>query len=325
MTLTAPLDLLVADRIDDRGSIMRLDLVAPDGAELPVWTAGAHVEVEIPADGAAAPFLRAYSLCGDPADRRRWRLGVLLDPASRGGSARFHAVARPGGRLRVAAPRNLFPLASAEAGSVLIGGGIGITPMLAMARALDAEGRPFTLRYCTRSAERTAFLDELAAAPFADRVHLHHDDGGAEGPFVPARDLPPASEGQHLYVCGPTGFMDWIIAAARTAGHPEERIHREYFGAEVDTSGAAFDVVANRSGVTVTVDPGESIAAALEKAGVRVALSCEEGVCGTCLCDVLEGEPDHRDRFLTDEEKAAGDQMLICCSRARSGRLVLDV
>ncbi len=325
MTTSPTLDLLIADRIDDRGSIMRVDLVAADGADLPVWTAGAHVEVEIPSGDGSAPFLRAYSLCGDPAERKHWHLGILLDPASRGGSAKFHEIARPGNHLRVASPRNLFALDAAAPGSVLIGGGIGITPMLAMAHALQAEGRPFVLHYCTRSADRTAFLDALPGFPFADRVHLHHDDGAGEGPLVPARDLPPASEGQHLYVCGPTGFMDWIIGAALAAGYPDARIHREYFGAEVDTSGASFEVVAKRSGVTVTVDDGESIAQALEKAGVRIAVSCEEGVCGTCLCDVLEGVPDHRDHFLTDDEKAAGDQMLICCSRAKSPKLVLDV
>lgn len=322
--MTDVLDLLVADRIDDRGDILRLDLVDPTGADLPAFTAGAHVELEV-TDAAGAVFHRQYSLWGDPADRRHWRLGILLDPASRGGSKAIHAVVHPGARLKVSLPRNHFPLAEDAAPSVLLGGGIGITPMLAMAQALHAAGRPFVLHYCTRSAERTAFLDLLATLPFADRIHLHHDDGGAEGPLDPARDLPKAADGAHLYVCGPTGFMDWILGAAAAAGWSDDRLHREYFSAEVDASGAAFEVEARRSGVTVEVKEGESIAAALAAAGVVVPLSCEEGVCGTCLCDVLEGTPDHRDHFLTDDEKEAGDQILVCCSRAKSAKLVLDI
>lgn len=324
MTASDTLDLLVADRLDDRGDIVRLDLVAPDGGDLPAFEAGAHVELEV-ADAAGTVFHRSYSLWGDPADHRRWRLGVLLDPASRGGSKAVHAVARPGATLKASAPRNHFPLAVDAAPSVLIGGGIGITPMLAMAQALHAAGRPFELHYCTRSAERTAFLDLLPTFPFADRIHLHHDDGGAEGPFVPATGLPAASAGAHLYVCGPTGFMDWILGAAAAAGWDEAHLHREYFSAEVDVSGAAFEVEARRSGVTVRVEEGVSIAAALAEAGVTVPLSCEEGVCGTCLCDVLEGTPDHRDHFLTDDEKAGGELILVCCSRAKSAKLVLDV
>lgn len=324
MTTPSFLDLRIADRVDDRGSIMRIDLVRDDGGDLPAFTAGAHVEVEIPVEGASTPIRRHYSLWGDPSDGSRWRLGILDDPASRGGSRALHTVARPGNRLKVGLPANHFPLADTGP-ALLVGGGIGITPMLAMAHALHAAGRDFELRYCTRSADRTAFLDLLPGLPFAHRVTLHHDDGAASGPLVPARDLPPAEAGVHLYVCGPTGFMDWIIAAARDAGWPEDRIHREYFGAVVDTSGRDFEVTAKRSGVTVTVAEGQSIAAALTEAGVIVTLSCEEGVCGTCLCDVLEGDPDHRDQFLTDAEKAAGDQMLICCSRARSPRLVLDL
>lgn len=319
------LDLVIDRRIDDRGAIMLLDLVAADGGDLPPFDAGAHVEVEIPATVAGRPCVRPYSLCGDPGDRSRYRLGILRDPNSRGGSSALHDLARVGGTLRVAAPRNLFPLAPSAARSVLVGGGIGVTPLLAMAHALAASGRVFDLHYCTRSRARTAFLDDLDGLPFRDRITLHHDDAPQPERFDPARDLPPPAEGVHLYVCGPSGFMDWVIGAARAAGYGDAQIHREYFDAEVDASGGAFEVVAARSGVTVTVEAGGTIVAALAKAGIGVTMSCEKGVCGTCVVDVIEGAPDHRDAFLTDEEKAEGDQILVCCSRAKTPRLVLDI
>ena len=320
-----PLDLVIARRIDDRGAIMLLDLVAADGRDLPPFEAGAHVEVEIPAAGAAKPMLRQYSLCGDPAERNRYRLGVLLDPQSRGGSAALHSQAAVGQPLRVAEPRNLFPLDSAAELSILVGGGIGVTPILAMAHALHGQGKAFVLHYCTRSPNRTAFLDELDSLPFRDRIILHHDDAPEGERFLPARDLAPVRPGTHLYVCGPTGFMDWVIAEARKSGFAEPQIHREYFTADVDSSGGGFEVVAAKSGMTIQVEEGTPIVVALAKAGIEVTTSCEKGICGSCVVDVLEGTPDHRDSFLTEDERAEGDQILVCCSRSKGPRLVLDI
>ncbi len=326
-TAAPPADLLtlvVDRRVDDRGDIMRLDLVAPDGADLPPFEAGAHVDVhvDVHVDDGEVHLVRQYSLCGDPADRSRYRLGILDDPQSRGGSRALHRLAQLGTRLTVGTPRNLFGLDAQAPETVLVGGGIGVTPLLAMAHALHGQGRRFTLHYCTRTRARTAFLDEIEALAFRDKIVLHFDD---DGPLVPERDLPPASAGGHLYTCGPSGFMDFVISSAQSLGYGTARIHREYFNAEVDESGAGFEVEAARSGVRVHVAEGVSIAAALKAAGVAVNLSCESGVCGTCLVDVLDGIPDHRDKFLTDEEREAGDQMLICCSRARGAKLVLDI
>ncbi|RRN63812.1 PDR/VanB family oxidoreductase [Caulobacter sp. 602-1] len=314
------LNLKVARRVEHPGDIVAVDLVAEDGAALPAFTAGAHVDLHV-----APGLVRQYSLLGDPAVPDRYRLAILLDPASRGGSRAAHRLLTPGAYVKVGAPRNHFPLAEAATRSVLVGGGIGITPMLAMAHALARRGDAFELRYCTRSAARTAFLDELAKAPFANQVRVHHDDAEPAQRFSPAQDLPSPAAGLHLYVCGPAGFMDWVIEQARALGYPEGAIHREYFSAEVDTSGGAFEVVAARSGKTLRVGEGVSIVAALAAQGVDIEVSCEEGVCGTCLVNVLEGEVDHRDVYLTDAEKAAHDQMLVCCSRAKSARLVLDV
>ena len=313
--MTDTMTLTVTERLDDRGDIARLRL---EGRDLPPFTAGAHLDLFLPEfDG-----WRQYSICSDPAARGFYEIAVLRDPASRGGSEAVHATALPGRSFTVAGPRNHFPLVEDATTSVLLGGGIGITPMLAMAHRLHALGRDFTLHYCTRGRAVTAFADLLAAAPFADRVVLHHDDAGDDQRLDPARDLPPPAPGTHLYVCGPQGFMDWVIGAAEAAGH--RNVHREYFGAEVDPTGDSFEIEARASGRTLTVGPADTIARVLAAAGIKVEVKCEEGVCGTCVTDVIAGEIDHRDRFLTEEERADGDQICVCCSRGR-GRLVLDI
>lgn len=314
------LDVQVAGREQQADGVIVLELLPTDGKALPPFEAGAHVDVQVGPD-----LVRQYSLCGDPARSDRYRLGILLDPATRGGSAAAHERFHVGERIRIGVPRNNFPLAGDAGRSVLVGGGIGITPLLAMAHHLDAAKRDFTLHYCTRTRGKAAFLDELAKAPYGGNVRLHFDDGPAEQRFNPARDLPPPAGGAHLYVCGPTGFMDWVIGAARAQGYPEARIHKEYFGAQVDTTGDAFEVVLSKTGRTVPVPAGRSIVEALKGVGIRVEVSCEQGVCGTCLCDVLEGVPDHRDSYLTDEEREANDQMTLCCSRAKTPQLVLDL
>jgi vanillate O-demethylase ferredoxin subunit len=163
----------------------------------------------------------------------------------------------------------------------------------------------------------------LRQSPFAEHVHCHFDDRGSR--LDAASVLGSGQPGTHVYTCGPSGFMEWIIASAQQAGYADAQIHREYFQVEVDTGGDSFEVIASRSGKTVQVAPGQTIVEALASVGIEIEMSCEQGVCGTCLCDVLEGEPDHRDVYLTDHEKAANDQILACCSRARSPRLVLDI
>jgi vanillate O-demethylase ferredoxin subunit len=299
--------------------VVVLDLIPVDGGELPAFDAGAHVDLHV-----APGLVRQYSLCGDPAERAVYRLGVLKDPASRGGSAGVHDTLFEGAEVTISAPRNLFPLAPDAERSVLVGGGIGITPMIAMAHALHAQGRAFELHYCGRSRSRSAFLDELQHAAFAERVSCHFDDEPDTRLDLPAV-LGRGAAGCHVYTCGPAGFMDWVIGTAEAQGYADASIHREYFQVEVDNAGAGFEVVAARSGKTVQVAEGQTILEALGSVGIRIEVSCEQGVCGTCMCAVLEGEPDHRDVYFTDEEKAANDQILVCCSRAKSKKLVLDI
>ena len=309
----------VSRREDPASGLAVLELVAADGGALPAYAAGAHVEVEI-TDGVVRP----YSLCARPDQGGCYRIGVLRDAASRGGSVAIHETFREGRSVRISPPRNLFPLHAGGEKALLLGGGIGITPMLAMAYELTARGRPFELHYCVRSRTSAGFLDEIAEA-FGGRATVHADDEGAEqqlGLDALLRAQPP---GAHVYVCGPSGFMDFVLEKAKASGFGPERIHFEYFSVVVDAKGAAFEVVAKRSGKSVQVGENETIIEALAKAGVKIKKSCEQGICGTCLTDVLEGEPDHKDKFLNDEEREAGDQIITCCSRARSARLVLDV
>lgn len=314
------LKVVVRKREEQGEGVVVLDLSDPAGQPLPAFEAGAHVDIHL-----KTGLVRQYSLCGDPANAGAYRLGVLKDPASRGGSVAVHELLQEGREIEISLPRNHFPLASDAKRSILIGGGIGITPMVAMAYALNARDSDFELHYCGRSRSRSAFLEELGNATFAARLHTHFDDEAAEQKLDLARVLGTPQAGVHVYVCGPAGFMDWVIAQALEAGYADDHVHREYFQVEVDASGAGFEVVAQRSCKTVQVAEGQSIVDALTAVGIKIEVSCEQGVCGTCLCDVIEGEPDHRDVYLTDDEKSANDQILVCCSRAKSKKLVLDI
>ncbi|MDR2625912.1 MAG: PDR/VanB family oxidoreductase [Zoogloeaceae bacterium] len=317
MTSHPTLRLAIVKRAVEGGGTVLLDLAHPDGVPLPPCTAGAHVELVI-----SPTLTRPYSLCGDPADRSRYRLGILNDPASRGGSRAVFEQFHEGRIVEVSTPRNLFPLDPAATKTLLIGGGIGITPMLAMAYALTAAGKDFELHYSAKSRAVAAFLPELAAAPFANSVFLHFSD---EARADLAAVIGTGAAGKHVYTCGPRRLMDAVIATARAQGYAEANIHSEYFQVEVDNTGGGFEVVAKKSGKTLSVAPGESLLHALTAAGIAMQKSCEQGVCGACLADVLEGVPDHRDKYLTDDEKAGGDLIVTCCSRAKSPRLVLDV
>lgn len=311
------IQVIVKNRDDHTTDIAVFELVTKDGSDLPAFEAGAHIDVVFGDD-----LIRQYSL-SNVSGKGVYRLGILNDPNSRGGSRKIHADLKTGSEIQISAPRNHFPLAMEAEHSVLIGGGIGITPMISMAHTLKAAGKSFELHYCARSQSRAAFLQELGRE-FKDQLVLHFDDQGQQALISP-KSLAEEQSSAHFYVCGPSGFMDWVISEVKEAGVPSAQVHFEYFSAEVDISGDAFEVVAQVSGLTVQVRPEESIANALKKAGIHIQTSCEEGVCGTCICDVIEGTPDHRDHFLTDEEKDDNDQIAVCCSRAKSARLVLDI
>jgi vanillate O-demethylase ferredoxin subunit len=311
----------VRRRVDEADGICSLELVHPQGEPLPPFTAGAHIDVEV-----GPQLVRQYSLCNDPAERHRWRIAVLREPASRGGSAGIHDRLHAGDTLRVSLPRNHFELVAARR-SILIAGGIGITPILAMAQALHATGQDFHMHYCARKASRMAFRREIEASGYAERVRFHPGDGPESQQFDAAQALAGADPGTHLYVCGPGGFMEHVLGTARNLGWPEDRLHREHFAGAVIASDqdAPFEVQLARSGKTCAVPAGRSVLHVLLEQGVDVPYSCEAGVCGTCLTRVQDGTPDHRDSYLTEAERARNDQFLPCCSRSRSPRLVLDL
>ena len=316
------LQVRVVRKAREAEDIATFELAAVDGRALPAFSAGSHVDVQLPGG-----LTRQYSLCNDPAESHRYLIGVLRDAGSRGGSRAMHEQVNEGDMLQISAPKNHFPLAHEATHSVLVAGGIGVTPILCMAERLALTGASFEMHYCTRSAERTAFRERIANSAFAERVKFHFDDG-AEGQKLQLHTLlSPVRAGTHLYVCGPTGFMSWLLDSARSAGWPEAQLHYEFFGAEIVKSDddESFEVQLASSGKVVTVGRDETVVQALSAIGVEIATSCEQGVCGTCLTRILEGEPDHKDMYLTPEEQAANDQFTACCSRAKSKRLVLDL
>ncbi|MBR0565052.1 oxidoreductase [Azoarcus sp. L1K30] len=316
------LSVRIARKVTEATDILSFELVDAGGAPLPSFSAGAHIDVHLP-NG----IVRQYSLCNDPGECHRYLIAVLRDPASRGGSTAMHDRVHEGDVLQISAPKNHFPLVHEARRSLLLAGGIGVTPILCMAERLALSGAEFDMHYCTRAPERTAFLNRIRLSAFAPRVHLHFDDGPSDQRFDLAATLAGPQPGVHLYVCGPKGFMDAVLASARAQGWPEHQLHYEFFAAEVQTSATdtAFEVRLASSGRTIAVGAGQTVTAALAAAGVDVPTSCEQGVCGTCLTRVLAGEPEHRDAYLTPEEQAANDQFLPCCSRARSPLLVLDM
>ena len=316
------LQVNVTRKADEADGICSFELCPVDGSTLPAFEAGAHIEIHI-ADG----LTRQYSLCNDPRERHRYLISVLKDPSSRGGSRAMHEQVQSGQTLFISAPRNLFPLDRSAQRHLLFGGGIGITPMLAMAWELSHQGADFELHYCFRSSQRAAFVEMLAQTRFADRITLH-DDSGPQTQKLDAPALLAAPHADtHLYVCGPTGFMNYILDAAQNAGWSQDRVHKEFFAADpVDQSAnVPFEVELASNGQVFRIPAERSVFEVLDEAGIAIESSCEQGVCGTCVTRVLKGIPEHRDKFLTEAEHAANDRFTPCCSRARSSRLVLDL
>ena len=315
------IEVVVSSRNNEALDICSYELTCAQGGALPEFSAGAHIDVHLPGG-----LIRQYSLCNHPQERHRYVIGVLRDAASRGGSQSLHEQINSGDRLMISEPRNLFPLVAEGRRSLLFAGGIGITPILCMAEQLAHSGADFELHYCARSSERAAFVERLKGASFADRVHLHFDEQ-VDSRLDAARVLANPQPDVHLYVCGPSGFMQHVLDSAKAQGWSDGQLHREYFAAApVDTAGdGTFQVKLGSSGQVFDIPADKTVVQVLESHGVEIAISCEQGVCGTCLTRVLEGVPDHRDLFLTEDEQAANDQFTPCCSRAKSALLVLDL
>lgn len=318
MTAADPRSVLRVHRIEWAAEgILEIELRDPAGADLVPFAAGAHVDLVLP-NG----ITRSYSLANDPAERHRFVVGVGLDPASRGGSRWLHRDLRVGQTLTVEGPRNHFPLDETAAHTVLIAGGIGVTPIAAMASRLAALGRSFDVHLAVRERSRAAFVERLAG--LAPRLDVHVD-AEAGGPLDIAAIVAAAPAGAHFYCCGPLPMLAAFEAA--TAAIPPERVHVEYFKAKPIEAAAAtaFDVEIAGTGRVFHVPADRSIVDVLEAAGVATSASCHEGICGSCECKVVAGEPDHRDQVLTAAEKAAGKTMMICVSRSKGPRLTIEL
>ncbi|MFJ4241244.1 PDR/VanB family oxidoreductase [Streptomyces iakyrus] len=305
-------ELIVQRREFAAEGVLALTLRHPLGEPLPAWEPGAHVDVLL------GPGLeRQYSLCGDPADRSAWRIAVLREPAGRGGSAHVHEQLGEDAKVRVRGPRNNFRLEPAPRYR-FVAGGIGITPLLPMVAAAEAAGAEWTLLYGGRTRGSMAFAEELGR--YGDRVTFAPEDETGLLDLPSVLDDVPA--GTLVYCCGPGPLLDAVEARCPSGVLRVERFQPK----QQETGGnTAFEVELARSGRTLTVAPDVSVLDAVRDAGVEVLYSCTEGTCGTCETDVLDGEPDHRDSVLTDDERAAGETMLICVSRCRGKRLVLDL
>jgi len=307
---------------DEALDVKSFRLVPMGRGALPSFTPGAHISVTC-----EEGVVRQYSLCNDPADRSSYLIGVKRIPSSRGGSEAMHDRVDEGNVLSISGPRNHFPLEPKAAHHVLVAGGIGITPLLSMARYLQRTGASFALQYFSRSPDQTAFRDVLSQPEFRGKVSFHYAVEPERVREYLHKLLWRRAEGAHLYICGPRPFMD-LVEEIASAAWPPDAIHIEYFTADPLASAGPrtpFDITLARSGGTFTVPADKSIVQVLAQHGVDNVTSCEQGVCGTCLTGVLEGEPDHRDAFLSEAERKACNKMLVCVSRARSKALVLDL
>lgn len=327
-------DLHITTVHDETPSIRRIVLSAADGAPLPGFAAGAHLTIEIPDVG-----VRKYSLVnvsgapGATAAPRAYILGVRLDPQSGGGSRYMHAL-KPGDRVRASGPGNDFPLKDSSVSPLLVGGGIGITPLLSMAAELRARGREFRVLYAARTSAELAFFDDLVTLA-GDALEIHLDDVAGGVADIEAR-LAGLPGGTQVYMCGPKPMLKSGVAASRKLGWPPGRLMFELFYSAAPAAPAkpvaaapvndgSFEVQLKSSGKIFRVPADKSIADVLIAAGLDPLVDCCKGECGVCQTGVLEGVPDHRDVILTEAERAAGKVMQICISRAKSQRLLLDL
>jgi ferredoxin-NADP reductase len=300
-------------------NIISVELRALDQQDLPAFTAGAHINLNLP-NG----LVRSYSLLNDSSERHRYVLGVLKDAKSRGGSKAVHEQLRVGMRLDISTPSNNFALHEDAAHSVLVAGGIGITPILCMARRLKTLGKPFEVLYFARSHQHAAFFEDVQA--LGCKVHCHFDDQQSGQPDLKAllaeRNIPLA----HYYACGPAVMLDAFVSHCQALGYAHAHIER-FTAVEVAASADAqssYTVELKRSGKIIQITPDMSLLSALQAANADIMTSCEQGICGSCETRVLEGVPDHRDSVLSPEEHATNQMMMVCVSGCKSERLVLD-
>ena len=316
------MELQVIGIRNETPSIKAFELAAPDGSELPAFTAGAHIDVEVDLpDGSHDK--RSYSLASNSADRSRYEIAVLHLPDGNGGSAYMHSQVNEGQLLACSQPVNEFTLSDEADEHILIAGGVGITPILAMSHALQSTGADFKLHYAARSEEQMAYQD-LSRQLAGDGFHAYFSQSANPNPMDLTALLGEYRPGRHVYVCGPGRLMQAVIETAQQLGWSDDRVHRESFGARPEISDKAIEVELALSGMTLRVEPGTTILDALIDAGAFVAYECKRGECGTCQTRVIEGEPIHRDVSLSEKQRSDDQLMCTCVSWASTERLVLE-
>jgi ferredoxin-NADP reductase/ferredoxin len=296
--------------------VTKYEFSALDGSPLPEWQAGAHLDIVV-----APEFLRQYSMSGDPADRSKYQIAVLREDGGRGGSKLLHRIFFEGRKVFVSRPINHFPLVEEASHSFLMGGGIGITPMIAMAHRLHAIGASFALHYSVKSRATAGFMTDLEQVPWADKVHLHVSDEGSRCDLATTLRHRP---GAHVYTCGPEAYMQAVLQAAEAAGFPEEGRHFEYFSVpempEYENHPFALRL---KDGRTIAVGADETATDALARAGVHVDVKCADGICGVCQCGLISGEVEHRDFVLSRTQRQ--DRIILCQSRAAEPDGIVEI
>lgn len=312
--------LLVSNIIEETPLISVFELTAPEGVELPDVKAGSHIMCHL--DNG---LVRQYSLINKSGEAQSYQIAVLNDPESRGGSRYMHESVKQGDEIQISGPKNDFSLVLGAEKSILIGGGIGITPMLSMARSLDAEGEDFELHYCAKQQESAAFIQELSECGFADKVSIYYSQTDEPSRLDVAKLLSEIEPGKHAFCCGPEALMDAVEEAA--SHWPRGSVHFEKFkaGAIEAQEDKPFDIRLAKSGKVLHVPAEKTAIAVLAENQYDVDMVCGEGVCGACLVNVVDGDIEHRDQVLTDDEKSDNDVMTVCCSRAKSAVLTLDL
>jgi len=289
-----------------------------DGSDLPEWQAGAHLDIVV-----APEFLRQYSMSGDPADRSKYQIGVLREDDGRGGSKLMHRIFSEGRNVFISKPINHFPLDETATKSLLMGGGIGITPMIAMAHRLHAIGADFEVHYSIKARDAAGYLDDLAEAAWSDRVHLHVSAEGTRADLDQV--IGPHRDGVHVYTCGPDRYMSSVIAAAERQGFPEEARHLEYFSLPdlPEWENHPFRVRLARSGTELDVPADKTITDVLAENGIHIDVKCSDGLCGVCKCGLVSGNVEHRDFVLSKKQQA--DTIILCQSRAAEADGLVEV
>lgn len=320
MNTPSRLKVVVHQIVDQTQDIRSFDLRAAGGSQLPTFEAGAHVDVYAPGG-----YVRQYSLCNDPTETYRYVIAVKREPSGRGGSAAMHDCVKVGDELEISSPRNHFALEPGVAPVLLVGGGIGMTPLMAMAETLLAKGVNFELALFARGRDFLPFAERLVREDLEPHISLHFDSLDEPEKIDLGQLMKGMAEGSHLYLCGPNGFMN---AALNHASHwPADQIHVEHFAASKQEyesmEGEAFTLILGRSGTELVVPADKSILDVLRVNGIDVPTSCEEGICGTCVNAYLDGEPDHRDFCLSPRERK--NKIALCCSRALSPTLSIDL